>query len=91
MSTAKTPIDPAKVVWCLHCERAYQNDEYRRLDGLRMCPYGDCDGDAVVDQWEWSHVRDNNPGYPARPERGVVYLLHGPDYQHPSEKRQTRT
>jgi hypothetical protein len=91
MTSGAGPIDQKQAVWCLHCERAYQKGERRLMGGLDMCPYPGCDGDAVIDQWKWSRIREVNPRYPEVPERGVVYQLHGPDYQHPSKKRQTRT
>lgn len=70
-------VDPKIAVWCLHCERAYAAHEYRWKSNLRMCPYPDCDGDAVLDQWEWARIRHENPMYPASPLRGVFYPLRG--------------
>jgi len=85
--SSRPPIESGPIAWCLHCERAYQKGEYRIVSGLEMCPYPDCDGDAVFDQWNWGDVQRNNPGYPEIPERGTIYPLHGPDYVHPSKKR----
>lgn len=76
-------------LWCLHCERAYQRGEHRKVEikkkfrdlvpsdmqFLEMCPYEDCDGDTVVDAWDWERVREDN-GYPEIPQKGVVYPLY---------------
>lgn len=88
--TVDDPIKPDRIAWCLHCERAYQKGEHRKLSGLSMCPYEDCDGDTVIDQWTWSRIREENPGYPEIPERGTVYALYGPDYVHPSKRKRER-
>ena len=67
-------------VWCLHCERAYLLGEHRIVainnSSLRMCPYEDCDGDTVLDQWAWGSVREENPSYPEVPERKTIYPLY---------------
>ena len=66
-------------VWCLHCERTYPKNEFR-FDadglGLELCAYADCDGDAVLDAWDWSRVRSYRENYPAIPARGVVYSIY---------------
>lgn len=72
-------------VWCLHCERCYKVGEFRVVltvmdrgrivEGLQMCPYDDCDGDAVIDAWPWGKLVDEN-GYPETPERDHEYLLY---------------
>ena len=77
MSADTAAIDAKSAVWCLHCERAYDVGEFRRIDGLRLCPYQDCDGDAVLDQWDWARIRHENSQYPASPMRGVFYPLYG--------------
>ena len=63
-------------LWCLHCERAYRRGEYRLVHGLQMCPYEDCDGDTVMDGWDWAQIRDGHPEYPEVPEMGKVYPLY---------------
>jgi hypothetical protein len=63
-------------VWCLHCERCYQVGEYRVVKGLQMCPYPDCDGDAVMDPWKWKKIREGNPDYPEIPERDRIYPMY---------------
>ena len=68
--------EPAHQLWCLHCERTYIRGEYRPIGGLQMCPYADCDGDVVIDAWEWSTVREQHPSYPENPVEGVVYPLY---------------
>lgn len=63
-------------LWCLHCERAYNRGAYRKVDGLQMCPYDGCDGDTVIDAWDWERVRTGRGrDYPAVPEEGKVYPL----------------
>lgn len=80
--------EPFKWAWCLHCERAYELGQVRlvpepRTDlrvmtgDMQMCPYDDCDGDAVIDVWPWSKVRELHPDYPDEPVPGVVYPLYG--------------
>ncbi len=77
MNDPEKPADKPIFVWCLHCERSYQHGESRRANGLQMCPYPDCDGDVVLDQWKWSRVRKANPSYPETPIRGETYPLYG--------------
>lgn len=71
-------------VWCLHCERCYKVGEYREVESkqrgvgvLQMCPYADCNGDAVIDPWPWELIREANPSYPRIPKRGVEYPQYG--------------
>lgn len=68
--------DPPNVMWCLHCERTYVRGEFRQVGDLQMCPYAACDGDAVIDAWDWNSIRDENPAYPENPEEGVVYPMY---------------
>lgn len=53
------------------------DDELRGMDGnrLQMCPYSDCDGDTVLDAWNWEDIRNRHPEYPEVPEYGCVYPL----------------
>lgn len=68
-------LDPPRspYLWCMHCERTYDRGKYRTIDGLQMCPYLGCDGDAVIDAWDWERVRDYHPHYPERPRIGEVF------------------
>ena len=75
-------------VWCLHCERVYQVGEFKIdvssgnktnssvSDGLQLCPYPDCDGDTVMDLWDWKAIKEAHPDYPDTPERDKVYPLY---------------
>lgn len=63
-------------LWCLHCERTYNRGQYRKVDGLQVCAYPDCDGDTVIDAWDWEDVRDEHPEYPIIPKDGLVYPLY---------------
>ena len=68
--------------WCLHCERAYHKDELRTVvdaDGqvMEMCHYEDCDGDAVIDAWDWADLKEGHPEYPDHPEKKKIYPLYG--------------
>ena len=63
-------------LWCLHCERTYERGKWRTEGDLQMCPYLDCDGDAVIDAWDWAKIRDAHPDYPESPEAGKVYALY---------------
>lgn len=68
--------------WCLHCERAYHKEELRTViaeDGsiMEMCHYSDCNGDAVIDAWDWEKIREGNPDYPEVPENGKHYPMYG--------------
>lgn len=70
--------DEGNYLYCIHCERAYERGYFREVGKLQMCPYADCDGDAVIDAWSWKQVADkDNPTYPAVPELGRVYPLNG--------------
>ena len=69
--------DPPNYLWCLHCERAYVRGEYREVRDLQMCPYSGCNGDTVIDAWDWNSIRENNPSYPENPLEGVVYSMYG--------------
>lgn len=75
-------------LWCLHCERTYKDGEYREevmevvngsgeIENLKfeMCPYEGCDGDTVLDGWEWEQIKGKHPEYPEIPERGKAYAL----------------
>jgi hypothetical protein len=66
--------------WCHHCERAYKRGEHRMINGLRMCPYQGCNGDAVYDGWDWDRFREPLPQYPSVPEFGIKYPLYPTDY-----------
>lgn len=66
----------SKFLWCLHCERAYKNGEFRLEEGLQMCPYVDCSGDTVIDAWKWDSLVQNHPEYPKVPVYGEVYPLY---------------
>lgn len=66
--------------WCLHCERAYKRGEHQMIHGLRMCPYPGCDGDTVIDGWDWDKFRVSLPQYPEIPELGVKYSMYPTDY-----------
>lgn len=74
---------PAKsgYLWCLHCERTYADGEFREVrargETYQMCPYSDCDGDAVMDAWDWGTVREHRPEYVTIPEHRVTYPLYG--------------
>lgn len=69
-------IPEGTLIWCLHCERCYTAGEFREVNGLQMCPYEDCNGDTVMDSWEWEEIRKNHPEYPVEPERERVYPMY---------------
>ena len=77
-------------LWCLHCERTYERGKWRTVDGLQMCPYVDCDGDAVIDAWDWAKMRGSNPSYPEKPEPGIVYPAY-PDTPEDVEQPEGKT
>jgi hypothetical protein len=66
----------SEFLWCLHCERAYRRGEFRLVNVLQMCSYEDCDGDTVLDGWDWARIREGHPEYPEVPEKGKVYPLY---------------
>ena len=61
-------------IWCLHCGRVYKKDEIRwdSEEGLYMCAYEGCNGDALMDAWGYEEQREAR-GWPEVPEKGVVY------------------
>lgn len=68
---------PETWLWCLHCERAYQLKDMRRVRGLELCHYVDCDGDTIMDAWNWNELRERRGNLPEVPEKGVMYPLYG--------------
>jgi hypothetical protein len=70
-------------LYCIHCERAYPKGKCRIMSDIglglmRMCPYEDCDGDGILDAWEWDVFRqENHPEYPEVPEEGKIYPMYG--------------
>lgn len=64
-------------VWCLHCERVYQRNEVRwdSENEVYLCAYEDCDGDALLDAWDYEERRVAC-GWPEVPEKGVTYSLY---------------
>jgi len=55
----------------------FSEDEVDDCNGQRIqvCPYSDCDGDTVIDAWDWEDIRSKHPEYPEVPEYGCVYAL----------------
>ncbi len=54
-----------KFLWCMHCERAYKYGEFRKVENLQLCPYDGCEGDTVVDAYDWNNCRkDEDPEIP---------------------------
>jgi hypothetical protein len=64
-------------VWCLHCERVYRREEVRwdSENEVYLCAYEDCDGDALLDAWDYEERRVAC-GWPEVPQKGVVYRLY---------------
>ena len=76
-------------LWCLHCERTYKYGKFRLVKvkpfivnhvryepDYQMCPYEDCDGDTVLDAWNWDDIRKEHPEYPKIPKHGVKYPMY---------------
>ncbi len=69
-------------MWCMQCEKTYPHGKFRTAfdsmgeELMQMCPYEDCDSDAVLNSKEWSWVIGYHPEYPEKPEEGVIYPLH---------------
>ena len=63
--------------WCVHCRRAWHEDEVREIDGEQYCGYEDCSGSAVIDAVDWGEFvrpgRNFNAKFPEIPEKGKVY------------------
>lgn len=71
-----------KHLWCMHCEMTYPAGTFRvdPRSGLQMCPHDGCDGDTVVDAWDWNKVRHGREDrYPEVPVRLRVYPLYEND------------
>jgi len=45
-------------------------------DCMQLCPYPDCNGDAVMDSMTWEWLREYHPEYPEVPQPGVMYPLY---------------
>lgn len=67
-------------LWCLHCERAYKENEYRTImnngDEFQICHYEDCDGSTVLDGWAWEDYLEKNSSAPKEPVIGNIYPLY---------------
>ena len=67
-------------MYCMHCERTYKYGAHRIQTDLKnyaeLCPYQDCNGDAVLDAREWDDMRLDHPEYPEVPEHGKIYPLY---------------
>lgn len=82
-------------VWCLHCERVSLAAEWRvkggigfsTFEGLRLCPYLECDGGLYGDAWDyrgmwretWRQIIEqgrNREPMPVLPVRGVRYPMY---------------
>jgi len=77
-------------LYCIHCERAYPKKKFRvkkdKLFGdLQMCPYEECDGDAVMDAWEWDQIAMHHADYPEVPEEGKVYPMYDKNNKTPDD------
>jgi len=68
----------SKYLWCLHCQRTYENGKWRTIERLQRCPYIDRDGDAVLDALDWAEVRKSHPDYPVEPRWGELFELESP-------------
>jgi hypothetical protein len=68
--------DKSGYLWCLHCERAYSRTDVREVDGQQLCHYANCDGDAVMDAWDWADIRRIHKDYPENPDPGAKYPLY---------------
>lgn len=63
--------------WCVHCERGYRRGQFRRVEGMQLCPYEGCDGGTVVDGVAWDKIRGEvHPEWPEEPVWGVVYAMY---------------
>lgn len=67
----------SKFLWRVHCERTYERGKWRDINGLPMVPGLNCDGDPVIQAWDWQALCDHHREYPETPEFGKVYPLHG--------------
>ena len=61
-------------LWCLHCERAFQVKDLRKLGpDYYSCKYEDCDGN-MIDFHEWNAEKEYyHQGWPDIPQLGKVY------------------
>jgi len=50
-----------------------EDDKFMQDEFYEMCPYADCDGDAVLDAINWEKIREQHNEYPEVPEDGVFY------------------
>jgi hypothetical protein len=69
---------PDTWLWCLHCERCYQLKDMRQVGEYQLCHYEDCDGDTVMDGWNYDEFRETaHPEWPEIPQMDVVYPQYG--------------
>lgn len=74
--------------WCLHCERASKKGHYKLVpcDGFArqvfggnywvLCPFDDCDGDPIMDIWDWDSFREVRKDLPEIPKEGEYYPMY---------------
>lgn len=59
-----------------HSNRMSEREKESLREPMQMCPYPDCDGDAVLDAWNWDDFRKTHPDCPEVPVIGEVYPLY---------------
>ncbi len=60
-------------LWCAMCTRTFPNGVHRLVGDSTICPYRGCTGNIATQSFEWRHVRDQHPNYPATPSMSVQY------------------
>jgi hypothetical protein len=60
------------VIWCLHCETAWEVD--------RIGDRCSCGASWAMDGWEWEKVLEQSPALPERPPHGFRCSLYGEVY-----------
>ncbi len=65
-------------VWRLHCGRVYRREKVRwdSENGIYMCAYEDCDGDALLDAWDYEERRGGMPMAGSPRKRDYLSALH---------------
>lgn len=67
---AFTAIEPTK-------EDKYRTEVNSEGEMMEMCHYEDCNGDAVIDAWDWASIKLAHTDYPEKPGKDVVYIQYG--------------
>jgi hypothetical protein len=60
----------------VRCQRCYTRAPEGEPTLLSSCAYPDCDGAAIVCEYDWERIRGYNRTFPVTPRFGVRYVVY---------------